>query len=83
MRIELGRCLLDECLKKAGMTRAQLVEKTGISRFRLSEYVSKERDMALATAYTIAKAIGCSEKALYKRNVVKRYDTQKTAYEED
>lgn len=83
MRIELGRCLLDDCLKKAGLTRADLVKKTGISRFRLSEYASKERDMTLATAYTIAKAIGCSEKALYQRKVVKQDDTQESAYEED
>nr|WP_162463175.1 helix-turn-helix transcriptional regulator [Paenibacillus psychroresistens] len=54
------------------MKRKDLVKKTGISKQRLSEYSTKKTVMTVETMYTIALAIGCEEKDLYERNVVKK-----------
>lgn len=83
MYYELGRCRLDDCLANAGMKRQDIVESTGISRQRLSSYARNKTVMMPETLFTIASAIGCSDRELYvlieKRGTIdSRQITKKT-----
>lgn len=89
MRIEFGRCNLDSCLTLAGMTRADLTEKTGYSRQHLAKFTAKivvgkrRRIMSAETLLTIARAIGCEPEALYEiifkpNPIVQKRHTKKT-----
>lgn len=66
MRYAIGRCLLDDRLREAGMTRPQLAEKIRMDRRQLSRYATKESVMTLANAVLIADAIGCNPRTLYE-----------------
>lgn len=61
-----GRCLLDLRLKEAGMTRSELVEKSGISRQNISDYATNRRSMSLTTAKNIATLLFCQIEDLYE-----------------
>lgn len=71
MRIKLGRCLLDDCLKAAGMDRKDLEESIGYSRQRIWDYASREKVMSVEALFTISNAIGCKPTALYEREKVR------------
>lgn len=66
LRYKLGRCHLDSCLNRAGMTRQQLGERAGYSRQQISDWATGFRIMTLETAITIAMVIGCGVFDLYE-----------------
>ena len=66
MKIELGRCLLDERLREAGMSRETLAEKLHYKPERLMDFIDLKRVMPLKDALSIASTIGCEVKELYE-----------------
>lgn len=48
------------------MTQADLVEKTGIAKSQISEYISNKSVMSLNTAKVISLALNCSIDDLYE-----------------
>lgn len=66
MKIELGRCLLEERLAEAQMTREELARSLRYKPERLSDYAENIRVMPLKTALSIADTIGCQVRSLYE-----------------
>lgn len=66
MKIELGRCQLNEALIKAGMTMTELSRKLQYKPERLSDYIDNKRVMPLQVALSIADTIGCQVEELYE-----------------
>ncbi|NEU27070.1 helix-turn-helix transcriptional regulator [Paenibacillus polymyxa] len=62
-----GRCLLTQELKRIRRSQQWLSEETGIAKSQISEYANNKRQMSLATAMTIAAALGCYIDDLYER----------------
>lgn len=62
-----GRCLLTKRLREIKRSQQWLSDVTGIPKSSISEYATKRRIMSLATAMTIAAAIGCYIDDLYER----------------
>jgi plasmid maintenance system antidote protein VapI len=62
-----GRCLLTKRLREIRRSQQWLSEITGIPKSSVSEYATNRRTMSLATAMTIAAAIGCYIDDLYER----------------
>ena len=69
---KIGRCLLDDRLSAADMTRSQLVERSGISRQAISDYATNRRHMSLTTAVIIATILGCDARDLYEWTSIRR-----------
>jgi plasmid maintenance system antidote protein VapI len=67
-----GRCLLKQLLHKIGRDQQWLSDKTGISKTQISMYATNTRVMTIATAKTIAEAIGSSIDDLYEWIAVSR-----------
>lgn len=70
MVIKPGRCLLTKQLRLINKNQQWLSDITGMSKSQISDYANNRRLMSLATAYTIAAAIGCSTDDLYERIVL-------------
>lgn len=66
MKVDLGRCLLNEMLMKAGMSTADLSRKLQYKPERLSDYSENKRMMPLKVAISIADTIGCRVEELYE-----------------
>ncbi|UED78077.1 helix-turn-helix transcriptional regulator [Brevibacillus sp. DP1.3A] len=66
MSYQVGRCLLADRLKDAGMTPAELAEKLGMSLSQISEYIHNKRVMTLKNARTISEMLGCSMESMYE-----------------
>lgn len=66
MKVDLGRCLLNEMLMKAGMSTADLSRKLQYKPERLSDYLENKRMMPLKVAISIADTIGCRVEELYE-----------------
>jgi transcriptional regulator with XRE-family HTH domain len=66
MRYDIGRCLIDDRLREAEMTRSQLADKIGMDRRQLSRYATKGAIMTFANAVLIADIIGCNPRDLYE-----------------
>jgi plasmid maintenance system antidote protein VapI len=68
MKIELGRCLLDERLLEANMTREELANTLQYKPERLTDFIENKRVMPLKVAVSIANTIGCDVIDLYEYN---------------
>jgi plasmid maintenance system antidote protein VapI len=68
MKMELGRCLLQECLDEAGLTVEELSRQLHYKPERLADYMGNIRVMPLKTAISIADTIGCRVQDLYELN---------------
>lgn len=66
MRIELGRCLLEQRLAECGMSKDQLAAALLIRPERLGDYIDNKRIMPLKAAITIADTIECNVRDLYE-----------------
>lgn len=66
MKIELGRCLLNEQLERYGMTQAELARRLRYKPERIADYIDNKRVMPLKTALSIADTIGCGVNELYE-----------------
>ncbi|OMF00253.1 hypothetical protein BK124_11375 [Paenibacillus amylolyticus] len=62
-----GRCLLTKRLREIKRSQQWLADVTGIPKSSISEYANKKRTMSIATAMTIAAAVGCYIDDLYER----------------
>ncbi|SDX04439.1 helix-turn-helix transcriptional regulator [Paenibacillus sp. PDC88] len=67
MAYKPGRCLLTVRLRELRKSQTWLAEQTGILKSQISDYANNRRTMSLATAMTIAAAIGCYIDDLYER----------------
>lgn len=67
MAYKPGRCLLTVRLREIRKSQNWLAEQTGILKSQISDYANNRRTMSLATAMTIAAAIGCYIDDLYER----------------
>lgn len=61
-----GRCLLRQRLRERKMSQQELVEITGIDKYRVSAYANNRALMSLATAKTIATVLKCNIDDLYE-----------------
>jgi putative transcriptional regulator len=61
-----GKCLLRQLLRERRMTQVELINKTGISKSKISSYVNNKIMMSLDTAKTIAYALDCYIDDLYE-----------------
>ncbi|GGG14009.1 helix-turn-helix domain-containing protein [Paenibacillus abyssi] len=66
MKIELGRCLLNERLLESGKTVEELAKLLFYKPERLTDYMENKRVMPLKTAISIADTIGCRVEDLYE-----------------
>lgn len=66
MKVDLGRCLLNEMLMKAGMSTTDLSRTLQYKPERLSDYSDNKRMMPLKVAISIANTIGCRVEDLYE-----------------
>jgi plasmid maintenance system antidote protein VapI len=66
MKFELGRCLLNEQLLEAKMTKEQLAQHLLLRTERLTDYIENKRVMSLKMAISIADTIRCDVKHLYE-----------------
>jgi plasmid maintenance system antidote protein VapI len=66
MKIELGRCLLNERLLGANMTKEELAHTLQYKPERLTDFIENKRIMPLKVAISIAKTIGCDVTDLYE-----------------
>lgn len=73
MRIEVGRCLIPDILRRLNMSQQQLADKIGMNKRQLSRYCTSDIEcMALPTAVLIADTLGCSPRDLYEWFPVRR-----------
>lgn len=66
MKFELGRCLLQERLAEAGMTKEELAQALLYKRELISDYMENKRVMPLKNAVAIARTVGCKVDDLYE-----------------
>lgn len=66
MKLELGRCLLQERLAEANMTIGQLAAQLLLRPERLTDFIENKRVMSLKIALSIADTIGCDVRDLYE-----------------
>ncbi|WP_424767423.1 helix-turn-helix domain-containing protein [Paenibacillus sp. sgz302251] len=66
MKIELGRCLLEQRLIDCGMTKEQLAQALLVRPERIDDYMENKRVMPLKTAISIADSVKCDVRELYE-----------------
>ncbi len=65
-RYILGDCRLTELMLEANITTQELADKTGYTKQEISNWANMvKKSMALATAISMAEAIGCNIRDLY------------------
>ncbi|CAH1198995.1 hypothetical protein PAECIP111893_01202 [Paenibacillus plantiphilus] len=67
MKVELGRCLLQERLDEAGMTIEELAQELLFKKERIVDFIENKRVMSLKIALSVADTIGCAVERLYER----------------
>lgn len=70
MKLELGRCLLQERMVEYGMTMPELSRTLQYKPERIIDYIENKRIMPLQVAISIADTIGCQVRDLYEWTVV-------------
>ncbi|CAM4493109.1 helix-turn-helix domain-containing protein [Paenibacillus tarimensis] len=66
MGVTLGKCLLQECLDKQGLSVISLSVELRAKPEKLLDYIEGKRIMPLKTAISIARAIDCKVEDLYE-----------------
>lgn len=66
MKLELGRCLLEERIGESGFTIHSLAAVLKYKPERLTDYIENRRVMPLKTAINIAHTLDCEVAALYE-----------------
>lgn len=62
----VGRCLLADLLRKAGMTQQELAIKLNIPKQQVNKYVHNKQQMSYKKAREIAYLLNCSMEDLYE-----------------
>jgi putative transcriptional regulator len=68
----VGRCLLADLLRRAGMTQQELATRLGVPKQQINKYVNNRQQMSYKTAREIAYIINCSMEDLYEWVPVKK-----------
>lgn len=66
MKLELGRCLLNERLLESSMTKERLAQTLFYKPERLTDFIENKRVMPLQIAISIADTLGCDVTDLYE-----------------
>lgn len=66
MKLELGRCLLEQRLAECGMSREQLAAALLYKPERIGDYIDNVRIMPLKVAISIADTVKCDVRELYE-----------------
>ncbi|RTE09069.1 helix-turn-helix domain-containing protein [Paenibacillus whitsoniae] len=66
MKVELGKCLLQERLDERGVSREELARALHYKPERLADYMENKRVMPLQVAISIADTVGCGVRELYE-----------------
>lgn len=74
--MDYGRCLLADCLRKAGMRQTDIADKLGARKQEVSAYVRGQRKMSLLTAVKYAEALHCDVTDLYEFPGLKRKEKE-------
>lgn len=70
MDIIVGRCLLQEVLDNKKISRTQLMDRTGMSKQQVSNYINGDKLMSLKTAIKISYVLKCNILDLYEWNII-------------
>lgn len=62
----VGRCLLAELLKRAGMTQQELATRLGVPKQQINKYVNNRCQMSYKKARKIAYILNCPMEDLYE-----------------
>lgn len=62
----VGRCLLADLLRKAGMTQQELALKLNIPKQQVNKYVNNKQQMSYKKAREISYLLNCSMEDLYE-----------------
>jgi transcriptional regulator with XRE-family HTH domain len=65
MKVNIGRCCLQELLDGRGWNQVQLADRTGISKSQISDYINGRRKMSYKSAALIAFVLKCHIEDLY------------------
>ncbi|SET42962.1 Helix-turn-helix [Oceanobacillus limi] len=65
MKIEFGRCLLREVLRRAGMKQIDLAERSSKTETQISDYINGRKYMSYRTAIEFSIIIGCHAEEFY------------------
>lgn len=66
MAYVVGRCLLRQRLRDAGMNQTQLADKLKVSEQQINKYVNNRQGMSLKVAKNIAVILNCYIDDLYE-----------------
>lgn len=66
MKIFVGRCLLQEILDRRNLSRACFIERTGMSKQQVSNYINGEQFMSLKTIMKVCYVLNCDTLDLYE-----------------
>jgi plasmid maintenance system antidote protein VapI len=66
VKVELGRCLLQERLNETDMTVEELARQLYYKPEKITDYMENKRIMPLKTAISIANTVGCGVQDLYE-----------------
>ncbi|PLR93235.1 helix-turn-helix transcriptional regulator [Bacillus sp. T33-2] len=66
MAYQIGKCLLSERLRQAGMTQAQLAERLGVTRQQVSKWVRGQQRMTLESAKNVSVILDCYIEDLFE-----------------
>lgn len=66
MAYQIGKCLLSERLRQAGMTQSLLAEKLGITRQQVNKWSTGKQKMSIETAKNIATILDIDSDDLYE-----------------
>jgi DNA-binding XRE family transcriptional regulator len=70
IRYEVGRCRIPELCEKRGINQTQLAELVGISKGRVSEYISLQYFPGVVIARNLAYHLNCTIEDLYDWEMV-------------
>ncbi|TDL34385.1 XRE family transcriptional regulator [Jeotgalibacillus sp. S-D1] len=63
---QVGKCLLQLRLDERQLTRNELMDRTGLTKSQVSDYVTNRFVMSLPHARNVAQFCGCSIDELYE-----------------
>lgn len=66
MAYKVGRCLLQDCLQKSGMTQSELAKRLNVTRQQINKYAYNKQRMSLQVAKNISAILNCSIEDLYE-----------------
>ncbi|OIK13554.1 transcriptional regulator [Bacillus sp. MUM 116] len=66
MTYRIGKCLLQNLLRRKRMTQQELADRTGKTKQTISRYINNQSIMSYETAINIAAELDCTMEDLYE-----------------